>query len=82
MLENPLFVMIVISVLVSAIVTLLVFLKKSIKNDYIKATNELVEEGEITKEQGDAIIWLLFEYKPNKRKRNESLHGISNRGKP
>jgi len=69
MLENPLFVMIVISVLVSAIVTLLVFLKKSIKNDYIKATNELVEEGEITKEQGDAIIWLLFEYKQNKRKR-------------
>jgi len=69
MLENPLFIMIVISVLVSALVTLLVFHKKLIKKDYIKATNELVEEGEITKEQGDAIIWLLFEYKPSKRKR-------------
>lgn len=69
MLENPLFLMMVISALVAAVVTLLVFSKRSIKKDYIKATNKLVEEGEITKEQGDAIIWLLFEYKPNKRKR-------------
>ena len=69
MFENPLFLMMVISALVAAVVTLLVFSKRSIKKDYIKATNKLVEEGEITKEQGDAIIWLLFEYKPNKRKR-------------
>jgi len=69
MLENPLFLMMVISALVAAVVTLLVFSKRSMKKDYIKATNKLVEEGEITKEQGDAIIWLLFEYKPNKRKR-------------
>ena len=69
MLENPLFIMIVISVLLSALVTLMVFHKKLIKNDYVKATKELVEEGKITQEQADAIIWLLFEYKPNKRKR-------------
>jgi len=39
------------------------------KRDYVKAINELVKEGEIIKEQGDAIIWMLFEYKPNKHKK-------------
>jgi len=69
MLQNPLFLMMIISSLVAAILTLLVFNKKRRKRDYTKVVNQLVEEGEITKEQGDAFIWFLFDYKRNKRKR-------------
>jgi len=39
------------------------------KKETIKAIYELVEEGELTDEQGDAVIWLLYDYKPNKYKK-------------
>ncbi len=38
------------------------------KND-IRAIQELVDEGEITEEQGEAVLWLLYDYKPNKDKK-------------
>ena len=60
---------IIVIVLVVTLVILLVINKRLMKRDYVKAINELVKEGEITKEQGDAIIWMLFEYKPNKHKK-------------
>jgi len=58
-----------IVLLVFALIILLVYNKKYRKAPYIKAANKLVEEGTITQEQADAFIWLLFEYKPNKRKK-------------
>ena len=39
------------------------------KKKTIKSIYELVEEGELTDEQGDAVIWLLYDYKPNKYKK-------------
>lgn len=29
------------------------------QKDMIRVTNEMVESGELTREQGDAIIWLI-----------------------
>lgn len=36
------------------------------KKETIKLLNEMVQRGELTKEQGKAFEWVLFEYKPKK----------------
>jgi len=39
------------------------------KKQTIKEVHEMVEDGELTEAQGDAIIWVLYEYKPKKHKK-------------
>jgi len=43
------------------------YISKTIKRVSKESINKSVAEGKITKRQGEALIWLLFEYKPIKK---------------
>ena len=49
----------------------LVIYPKYEKKRTTEAVNELVESGELTQEQADAVLWLWYEYKPRKYKKYE-----------